>query len=311
MLYFFKVALMQSLSFMHLIPFETASLQLYSTQQHAGLRFHMHESLDFMQQWLFLPIHRLEAFRLCKQVPILFYKDHRGQISLAALLVNSQGHVVKGSQRCELSYLPVTARLYPFSWIDQDRSSNIAIYSNAPHFKGVGEKLFTSKSKPTQRMRAILKHIAMARAEYQKTQLLLQELVQYVKFKPFVLNKAQNGEMQQIGFLTIDQDNINVEFLTPNLRDLVKIHAESLNLIPVKAEDNPKRSKSISVDDILQKVCDKFAVTEQDISSRKRADQILKARAELAQLSKEYDGMIEQLSERLGRSVSTIKRWSA
>lgn len=293
---------------MHLIPFEITSLQLYSPQQHnAGLRFHMHESLDFMQQWFFLPVHRLEALRLHKQIPILFYKDHQGQIGMAALLYNNQGHVVKGPKHCVLSYLPVTFRLYPFSWIDQGNASNIAIYSSAPHFQGSGEKLFTSKSKPTQRMQAILKHISMARAEFLKTQQQLQELTQKVKFKPLVFNKTQHGETQQVGFLVIDQETVDIKSLSPELRDLVRVHVQSLNLVPVNTADTA--DQSVSVEDVIRQVCDKYAITKDDIISRKRAEPIVKARAELAEWSKQYDGMIEQLAERLDRSVATIKRW--
>lgn len=302
--------LRQGLSSMHLIPFETKSLQLYSpTQGNANLRFHMHESLNFMQQWPFLPVHRLEALRLYKQVPILFYKDHQGQLSLAALLYNEEGHVVKGPKQCVLSYLPVSFRLYPFSWIDQDSATRIAIYSDAPHFQGEGEKLFTSKNKPTQRMRAILHHLGLARKEFINSRQLMKELEQKVVFQSVVINRVNQGQTERLGFLAVDQKSINMDQLSNDLKDLIRIHVTSLKLIPVKNDASP--SSSMSIDDIIERICHQFTVTEADILSRKRAEAILNARRELATEASQHEGMMEQLAERLERSPATIKRWMA
>ena len=308
---------------MHLIPFESRSLQFYSpSQQNADLRFHLHESIEFMQKWLFLPIHKLEALRLYKQVPILFYKDHQDKLAMAALLYNQLGHVVKGPKQCALNYLPVTFRLYPFSWLDQDSTSKIAIYGDAPHFQGTGERLFTSKNKPTQRMRSILQHIGMARSEFLKTKTLFEQLEEKVVFKPFLLNKVEQGQRQQIGFLMVDTDQSDIQSLSPELQDLVRAHTLSLRLIQIQNQSEPVSTdkddqeqensdhNTISADQLIEQVCEQFGVTEEDLLSRKRAEVIASARKAVAVKAADLEGMYEELGKRLNRSVATIKRWS-
>lgn len=307
--------LRQGTSHMHLLPFESSSLQLYSPQhQNASLRFHLHESLDVLARWFFLPVHLLEARRLSKQVPILFYKDHQDQISMAALLVNQYGHVVKGPRKCALDYLPVTFRLYPFTWVDRDKASHIAIYKDAPHFQGKGEKLFTSKNKPTQRMRTIIHHVGLARTEFQKTQTLFKELEGKVNFKPFVINKVEAGQKQAIAFLQVDFDNSDLSGISPELNRLIRAHVNSLNLIQVKETSVVETTSSTShstPEQLIVKVCDEFGVSKEELISRKRSDAITHARKELAQRASQQEGMLELLAERLERTVATLKRWSA
>lgn len=306
---------------MHIIPFESNSLQVYSFQQHASVRFHVHDRFDFAEQWLFLPIHRLEALKLYKQVPIVFYQDHQKNLSIAALLFDQTGHVIKSPKQCTLNYLPVAFRLYPFSWVDQDNRSHITIYTQAPHFQGSGEKLFTSKQKPTQRMRNILHHVGLARAEYQKTREFIAGLAKQVKFKPLVLNLTQGGESRKVGFLVIDPESINFTGLSNEQRDLVVAHTRSLEILEKTnasttqtnqpLSNQQRASGPLTADQLIDQVCQEYSVTLDDLLSRKRGDALIQARRALVQLAEPYAGMLEKLAQKLDRTVSTLKRWGA
>lgn len=295
----------------HLIPFSTESIELYAGERHASLRFHVHDNFHFARHWPFVPVAVQEAKVLGKSLPLLFYKDNQGAIRLSVLLMTPQGHLVSPQGHIAEATIPAVLRLYPFTWVGQSQQTALAFYPDAPHFKGQGEKLFTSRQQPTQRMRQIMTHLRQANLLFDHSQALLDSFTALDIFKPLVITFNLDGQRKPIRFYTVDTAKLDQVRLTAEQVGLVAQHLQSLTHLPPIQSEAPGEDAAqqmTSLPHLLERVCAQHSVSQDDLQSRKRNEAIRLARADLVNQA-ESMGMLADLAVMLDRSEATLKKW--
>ncbi|WP_151704843.1 SapC family protein [Nitrincola alkalilacustris] len=306
---------------MNLVTFSEQSVQLFSTDKHADLRFHIETSFNYAREWPSVTIHHREAALLAGDLPLLFLRDGSGRLHLVVLLHDTKSSPINPQGRWVLKYTPAKLRFYPFTWVKQGSESKLAVYHNAPHFKGKGEKLVTSRHKPTQRMRSILSHLQPVQAAFDETALLLEELKGLDLLKPMGLTFKAGDKQQQLNALIVDKVLYKQHrTISPRLRRLLHLHLQSLSPLMAVLEQNSVPEEptleavaasgdmSGAVELLLMDACRKYSVTADELKSRKRHDDINKARQYLAQES-ESQGILSDMAAHLSRQPATLKRW--
>lgn len=313
----------------------TRRAEVLSPERHGTLRFHKANSFAFAADWLYVPVHHKEVSRLARQFPILFYPLPKGG-AMPCMLLKSKGKSALNAQmNWQGSVLPDVMRLYPFGFSKQSDRTILAVYPDAPHFAGKGEKILTSKGKPTQRLNTIIKQLAPIQNAFDQTLPVMKELLSLNVLKPIMLTLSRpNGETERVTLLACaDKDVLKDQTLSPAVRTLLYVHQQSCsrlfkmsvtestdaekttekpeNLVPQPKKAKAKKAEKpepSNVKDMIKQVCDQFGVSLDDLRSRKRSDDIKRAREALAADASACD-CLPELAIHLERSVDTIKKW--
>ncbi len=313
----------------------TRRAEVLSLERHGALRFHKANNFAFAADWLYVPVHHKEAGQLARQFPVLFYPLPKGG-AMPCMLLKTQGKSALNEQmNWQGKVLPDVMRLYPFGLSKQNGRNTLAVYPDAPHFEGKGEKIITSKGKPTQRLNAIIKQLAPIQTAFEQTQPVMQELLSLNVLKPMTFELTRpNGETERVTLLACaDKSVLSNQKVSPAVRTLLYVHQQSCSRLfklistkakelckaeakPEKAAKKTKAAKAaktvaaepVNVRDMIQQVCEQFDVSLDDLRSRKRSDAIKRAREALAADASACD-CLPELAIQLERSLDTIKKW--
>lgn len=314
----------------------TGRSEVLSLERHRSLRFHKANNFAFAADWLYVPVHHKEASRLARQFPVLFYPLPNGGVMPCMLLKSKRKAAFTPQLNWQGSVLPDVMRLYPFGFSKQANGrGSLAVYPEAPHFVGKGEKIITSKGKPTQRLRGIIKQLAPVEKAFDQTQPLMKELLALKVLEPVTFSvKKSDGTRARIALLACpDTSVLKNQSLSPALRTLLYVHQQSCRSLfkQIKTADAPEQSAeakpakgknkpaaksaakstasdTVDVKDMIKSACDRFGVSLDDLRSRKRSDAIKRAREALATDASACD-CLPELAIQLERSVDTIKKW--
>ncbi|WP_417533543.1 SapC family protein [Marinobacterium stanieri] len=314
----------------------TGRSEVLSPERHGSLRFHKANNFAFAAEWLYVPVHYKEAGRLARQFPVLFYPLPSGGVMPCMLLKTKGKSALSAQMNWQGSVLPDVMRLYPFGFSKLENGlKSLALYPAAPHFSGKGEKIITSKGKPTQRMRGIIKQLMPVEKAFEQTQPLMKELLALKVLQPMTFSlRRGDGKRSRITLLACpDFSVIKNKSLSSDLRTLLYIHQQSCRSLfkQIKTADTPeqsaeakpatvknkpaaksaaksKTSDTVDVKDMIKSACDRFGVSLDDLRSRKRSDAIKRAREALATDASACD-CLPELAIQLERSVDTIKKW--
>ncbi|MBR9830193.1 MAG: hypothetical protein GYB41_16410 [Oceanospirillales bacterium] len=283
------------------------------------MRFHKANNFAFAANWLYVPVHNQEASRLARQFPILFYPLPNGGAMPCMLLKSKDKSAFSTQMHWQGGILPDVLRLYPFGFHRDQKRSSLAVYPTAPHFRGNGEKIITSKGKPTRRLQGIIKALAPIQQAFDQTQPIMQELLALNVLQPvtFSLLRA-DGTRARVSLLACpDTAVIKQQSLSPALRTLLYVHQQSCRRLfkhahmPTAAANTKAHTGTVapaSVHELARTVCDRFSVSLDDLKSRKRSDIIKQARHTLAVEARDSSQLTE-LAGLLQRSVDTLRKW--
>ncbi|MBP0049731.1 SapC family protein [Marinobacterium sp. AK62] len=295
-------------------------VEVLSLERHRHLKFHVANNFAFAADWLFVPVHYKEVGRLSRHFPVLFYQLPDGGVMPCMLLKSNHASAIGVQMNWQGSALPDVLRLYPFGFIRQQGKASLAVYPDAPHFAGSGEKIITSKGKPTQRLRTIMQHLQPIERAFEQTAPLMQELQTLEVLEPITLNfKSGAGSLKQAQFLVCtDLSKLSQKTLSAELGTILHDHHSScLGLLRGSGVGSSGRSDQDASDPrltqtlqgLVHEVCERFDVTLDGLRSRKRSDEIMAARKELASRAKEHQ-LLSELPKLLDRSPDTVKKWS-
>lgn len=307
---------------------DTGRAELLSLERHESLRFHTANNFAFAADWLYVPVHHKEASRLAQQFPILFYALENGE-AMPCMLLKSKGRAaIDSAFRWQGGKLPDVMRLYPFGFSQQEKGTLLSVYPHAPHFQGKGERIVTSKGKPTHRLNEIVKQLAPIQKAFDNTKGVMKELLALDVLKPvtFVVSQKEGGSSRITLLACPDSAVIKNQSLSPSVRTLLYIHQQSCRRLfkpasvaaikttqePLKPEGKEASKRAIAettdVTDLIQSTCQRFGVSLDDLRSRKRSNDIKRAREALAADAQACD-CLPELAIQLERSVDTIKKW--
>lgn len=301
------------------------------------LRFHDVTGFQFAANWSYLPAHYHEAILLAQVLPLVFRRNPAGTLELGILLTRKGRHIIQQGH-WPINIKPTLLSIYPFTWASiGDGQTRLAYYPDAEHFKGKGQKLVTSKKKPTQKLFGYLNQLKKIQSAFSSTANALMELDKHQLL-------SENGD-----YLILSQqpEQEVLEQLSPELKKLLQIHINSLKHIapdtvaaaaaiqesPAKqkqgatkkktaakskktdkekkkspAKKKAKTKKAGGLEGIINQVCDSFSVEIEELKGRKRSGNLTEARIKLAEESKQ-SGLLEPMAEWLQRSPSTLNSW--
>lgn len=299
----------------------TGRAEALSPERHGGLRFHKTTSFAFAEEWLFVPVHYREASQLARQFPVLFYQLPNGSMMPCMLLKSEGKAAISPSKSWQAGVLPDVLRFYPFGINNAQGPKVPVVYPDAPHFRGKGEKIITSKGKPTQKLYRTIKQLGAIQKMFDETGLLMKELQRFEVLKPVVFSKiSQNGKKQRIKlFACPDRSVLREVPLSNKLHRLLFVHQQSckqlFNALTSIENKQEQATESVeptqapaTVQDLVLHACKRFDVSVDDLRSRKRGDAIKRARSALAADALSCDSLPE-LAIYLERSVDTVKKW--
>lgn len=323
------------------------TVEMFSPDHDYDLRFHEEPDLSFASQWTSVPVHIKEAVELSQNLPVVFRRNPTGTIEIIALFTCNGDHLIQKGQ-WSLKQQPDLLQLYPFSWLLKRRDIKLAYYPTAPHFQGPGQKLLTSKGKPTRKLNDVIQRLDKAQSFFSLTGQRMMELVRFNLLTPITL--AQNITLPQETYLVL-KDPLSEEVrsqLSGEVAYLLDCHVKSLALLPAingalaaSAEAAPKAAQkkapakkasekktpdkktepakkaepkaaatnnATGIDDIIDAACSKFEVSRDGLQSRKRNDQLTQARNQLAAESKAAN-CLKEMATWLERSPATLSSW--
>lgn len=310
--------------------------ELLSPGRHGALRFHQASNFAFAAEWLYVPVHLREISRQVPRFPVLFYPLPQGGAMPCMLLTSKDKSALSAQLNWQGGVLPDVMRLYPFG-VHRISGGNIpTVYPDAPHFVGKGEKIITSKGKPTQRLQRIIKQLVPVQQAFDETRSVMKELLALDILQPvtFTLSHS-NGKRRRVTLLACpDRSVLKNNTLSPRLRTLLYVHQQScrrlleraqsaaVNTVPAPvpaAIEAPEVAESEAVVEavpgdtpnaveLVRKACEQFGVSIDDLRSRKRSDTIKRAREALA-VDASACGCLADLAIQLERSVETVKKW--
>ncbi|WP_169447900.1 SapC family protein [Oceanospirillum maris] len=314
------------------------TIDLFSPDHDHGLRFHEEPDLNFAHQWSSVPVHIKEAVELSKSLPVVFHRNPMGTIEIIALFTAHGDHLIKNGQ-WSLKQQPNLLRMYPFTWMLKQRDIKLAYYPQAPHFQGAGQKLLTSKSKPTRKLREVINDLDRAQRLFSVTGQRMMELVRFDLLMPITV--AQNITLPQETYLILKEpvaEDIRSQ-LSPEVAHLLDCHVKSLSLLPAingavitdtsttanaaapskpeKVKAKPAKTKkakaedisgTVGIDHIIEQACIQFEVSRDDLQSRKRNNTLTQARNNLATEAKAAS-ILKEMAVWLERSPATLNSW--
>jgi hypothetical protein len=304
----------------------TGRAEVLSLERHKSLKFHTANSFSFAAPWLYVPVHGKEIPSLGRTMPILFTRNDNGALTPCLLLKAPGKSAINASGQWQAGKLPDIMRLYPFGWIQEGQGNRLTLYPEAPHFDGPGERLITSKGKPTQKLNKIMRALSPIQAAFAETAVLMQELNSLNILQPFRVSVGKEDSARAVTLWAVSDPSVLKLKISPRLRTLLYVHQQStrrmLNTVnpaevdqEAKADVKTTRSGLSSADNAKQDVgslidqaCRQFGVTVDDLRSRKRSDAIKKARTALVNDAEACD-CLELLAVRLERTVDTLKKW--
>ena len=207
------------------------TVDLFSPDHDYDLRFHEEPDLSFASQWTSVPVHIKEAVELSQSLPVVFRRNPTGTIEIIALFTCNGEHLIKKGQ-WSLKQQPDLLQLYPFTWMLKQRDIKLAYYPQAPHFQGKGQKLLTSKGKPTRKLNEVIKGLDKAQSFFSVTGQRMMELVRFDLLTPVTV--AQNVTLPQETYLVVREaisDEVR-EQLSPEVAHLLDCHVKSLAQLP-------------------------------------------------------------------------------
>ncbi|MBV0932283.1 SapC family protein [Marinobacterium weihaiense] len=297
----------------------TGRAEVLSLARHGQLKFHVANNFAFAADWLYVPVHYKEASRLGARFPVLFYPLPNGQAMPCMLLKSKDKSALSAQMHWQGGPLPDVLRLYPFGFSQQQGRTHLSVYPEAPHFAGRGEKVITSRGKPTQRLRGIIKQLAPVQQAFDRTRPVMQELLALKVLQPITFTLARrNGQRARITLLASpDASVIKTPGLSAAARTLLYVHQQSCRRLfqsaaPAAADRQEApvdTSARPDIETLIQATCERLGVSVEDVRSRKRSDTIKQARAALAARARDTD-QLEALAEQLQRSVETVKKWN-
>ena len=203
------------------------SLQIFSLDNNT-LTFHDEPGFQFAARWPYLPVHFNEGILLAQVLPLVFRKNAQGTLELGIMLTRKGKHVIQQG-RWPVNIKPTLLAMYPFTWVnDSDNKAQLAYHSDALHFKGPGQKLVTSKKKPTQKLRSFLTQLKKVASAFNNTRRLLQELDQLDIL-------SENGNYL---ILNKQPEPAVLDKLSPALKKLLQAH---LNSLQHSIQDQPQQ----------------------------------------------------------------------
>jgi len=214
-----------------MMSMKNQTIDLFSPDHDHGLRFHEEPDLSFAHQWSSVPVHIKEAVELSKSLPVVFHRNPMGTIEIIALFTAHGDHLIKNGQ-WSLKQQPNLLKMYPFTWMLKQRDIKLAYYPQAPHFQGAGQKLLTSKSKPTRKLREVINDLDRAQRLFSVTGQRMMELVRFDLLMPITV--AQNITLPQETYLILKEpvaEDIRSQ-LSPEVAHLLDCHVKSLSLLP-------------------------------------------------------------------------------
>lgn len=297
----------------------TGRAEVLSLARHGQLKFHVANNFAFAADWLYVPVHAREVSRLAKRFPILFYPLSNGQAMPCMLLKSKENSAFSAHMHWQGGPLPDVLRLYPFGFSRQQGRTSLSVYPAAPHFVGKGEKILTSRGKPTQRLHGIIKQLAPVQQAFDRTGPVMQELLALKVLQPITFTLARrNGQRARITLLACpDTSVIKTPGLSPAARTLLYVHQQSCRRLlqsAAQASADGQEAPAVTsarpdIEALIQATCERLGVSVEDVRSRKRSEAIKQARAALAAQARDTD-QLEALAERLQRSVETVKKWN-
>lgn len=207
------------------------TVDLFSPDHDYDLRFHEEPDLSFASQWTSVPVHIKEAVELSQSLPVVFRRNPTGTIEIIALFTCNGEHLIKKGQ-WSLKQQPDLLDLYPFTWMLKQRDIKLAYYPQAPHFQGKGQKLLTSKGKPTRKLNDVIKGLDKAQSFFSVTGQRMMELVRFNLLTPITV--AQNVTLPQETYLVL-KEPVSEEIrsqLSGEVAHLLDCHVKSLALLP-------------------------------------------------------------------------------
>lgn len=309
---------------------KTGRAELLSPERHGALRFHKASNFAFAAEWLYVPVHLREISRQPPPFPVLFYPLPKGGAMPCMLLKGKGKSALTAQMNWQGGVLPDVMRLYPFG-VHRISGGNIpTVYPDAPHFGGKGEKIITSRGKPTQRLQRVIKQLVPVQQAFDETREVMQELLALNVLQPVKLTLSYpGGKNRHMTLLCCpDRSILNNSSLSPRLRTLLYVHQQSgrylfgrlASEVKTGADAVPARaaiesaivpeaaSETPSAIELVRKACKQFGVSIDDLRSRKRTDVIKRAREALAVDASACDCLAD-LAVQLERSVETVKKW--
>lgn len=310
----------------------TARVEVLSLERHRNLKFHIASSFSFAQDWFHVPVHHREAARLGRSLPVCFISNGRGELMPCLLLKVPGKAAVDGAGRWLAPALPDLIRVYPFGWMKSGNRNQLTVYPEAPHFAGPGKKLITSRGKPTQQLNRIRQALGPIQTAFDETRTLMEELKALKVLMPFNLirGEGENRRTQTLWAVT-DPKVVKTPGISHRLRTLLYVHQQSARELlkgvqqaegqqpstgaastpAARPEAQKTRTAGEDVTEVrplIEKACQQFGVTLDDLRSRKRSDSIKKARTALVNDAAASD-CLEALAIELERTVDTLKKW--
>lgn len=310
------------------------TVDMFSPDHDYDLRFHEESDLSFASQWPSVPVHIKEAVELSQSLPVVFRRNPTGTIEIIALFTCNGEHLIQSGQ-WGLKQQPELLQLYPFTWMLKQRDIKLAYYPQAPHFQGSGQKLLTSKGKPTRKLRDVINSLDRAQRAFSVTGQRMMELVRFDLLTPITV--AQHVTLPQETYLVLKApvaDEVRSQ-LSPEVAHLLDCHSKSLRLLPAingaltasaavapKAEEKKTERKKTAakkvtpeakanatgIETIIDSACTQFDVSRDDLQSRKRNDLLTQARNQLAAEAKAADSL-KAMAAWLERSPATLNSW--
>lgn len=212
------------------------AIQLFSLDN-STLRFHDVPGFQFAAHWHYLPVHYQEAVLLSQALPLVFRRNPAGALELDILLSRKGRHIIQQGQ-WPINVQPTLLAMYPFTWASiGKKEARLAYYPDAEHFNGPGQKLITSKNKPTQKLRHYLTQLQKVQAAFNATVQVLEELDKHELL-------TENGNYL---LLTKQPEQAVLDQLSPALKKLLQAHINSLQHLTVQtpAASQPKPTEKV------------------------------------------------------------------
>ncbi len=286
------------------------TVDLFSPDHDYDLRFHEEPDLSFASQWASVPVHIKEAVELSQSLPVVFRRNLTGTIEIIALLTCDGEHLIRNGQ-WTLNQQPELLQHYPFSWILKQRDIKLAYYPQAPHFQGKGQKLLTSKGKPTRKLNEVIKGLDKAQSFFSATGQRMMELVRFNLLTPITV--AQNVTLPQETYLVLQEplsDDIRSQ-LSPEVAHLLDCHQKSLALLPAINGALSAAGSTVAATEKPANKTSKKAASEKSSAKKaaapKQADAKAKKAATQPAGAEGIDKIIDNTCEQLGVSREDLQ----
>lgn len=283
-------------------------ITLFSTDN-STLRFHDEVGYHFAAKWPHIPVHLQEALAFSQVLPLVFRKNAVGALEVNILLKRKGKSVITEDNQWPINVIPSLLSLYPFSWINQGKEKNLAYYANAPHFVGAGQKLITSKKKPTKTLRKYLEASKNIQAAFNTTEKILEELD-----KCDIL--TANGPYL---ILSKQPEQAVIDELSPIVKQLLQSHVNSLQYLttqenkaekPVKKKKSKKTDKKLNAESKSSSDSKTASVEKSKKSASKKVATEKPAKAKKSKKKEKKDSVqsiIDQVCQSLSVSSDDIK----